>query len=459
MTPLVVPDGMLPRVSDGRVFPLSVQQESTCIGAMFHPPVIAEPHNCIHLVMRLMGDLNPDLLQLALDDVVGRHSSLRTRYAMTADNVAVQEELPGVRRELVLRDAVGESPADVIASMRYPAAPFHEPPALRVEMARLGDGEHILGVGVHHLACDAAGAVVLAQDLSRAYAARRAGERLPPLELGYGDFAVWQRRVLAERLEGDLLWWRALLQDYVPAPLRLDRPFTLGMPASNAAIRGRFLDGEGLAALRRLALRRRSSPFVTLVAVSEVVTGARRTGADHLVCTFLDQRDHPATRDMVGYFLGPAAVRFAMADGEPIAGVLDRLTRHVLEVSDRARGPIQQLLSAAPALLGCIIGATPPGPIFVQLQARAIPGAYRLGEAAGEIVADGVRGPSEPGLTLKFVPTTDGGMDLEVGYEPRHFAEDSLRNLLARTGDAVGALLAADGSTTPAELLARVGAW
>jgi hypothetical protein len=198
---------------------------------------------------------------------------------------------------------------------------------------------------------------------------------------------------------------------------------------------------------------------VTLLAVTEVVMGARKRTDDRLVFTFLDQRDHPSTREMVGYFLSPVAVRFAMPDDKPIAKLLGPLTSHVLDVSERAYVPTHHLMGAAPDILGCVVGASPPGPVFVQLQARAIPSAYRLGEATGAIVASGVRALSEPGLTLKFLPMANGAMDLEVGYESRHFDEGSMRSLMARVGEVVTAIVEDDGSATPGRLLARLGGW
>src|SRR5262249_15491225 len=150
-------------------------------------------------------------------------------------------------------------------------------------------------------------------------------------------------------------------------------------------------------------------------------------------------------------------VRFTLEHDVPVARALPALTRRVLDVTQRAYVPTHRLAEYLPELLGCLSGAREPGPILVQLEPRPIPVEYQLGEAPGPIAPCGVRGPSEPCLTLKFLPLADGAMDLEAGYEPRHFDQPSIVRLMAGVRGVLEVFCTGDGGESPCRHLERLG--
>ena len=179
---------------------------------LLHPVLLTDPHHCFYLVLSIRGELIPQVLQAAFDDVVARHSALRTRYAMTPSSGVVQEVFAQTRGRLTLRNASGESVEAAIAALTYMKVPLHEPPLMKLEYVRLGAQEGLLGIAIHHLACDATGLVLAVDELAQAYNLRRRGEQIPPCEFGYGDYAVWQRQSTAERWHRDVAAWRAHLK-------------------------------------------------------------------------------------------------------------------------------------------------------------------------------------------------------------------------------------------------------
>src|SRR5262249_25542988 len=97
-------------------------------------------------------------------------------------------------------------------------------PLLRAKLLRLGDGEHVLLLTVHHIVSDGWSMGIFSRDLATAYRAISAGE--PPLSselpIQYADFAAWQRSWLqGEALEQRLAYW---LEKLKGAPKLLELP-------------------------------------------------------------------------------------------------------------------------------------------------------------------------------------------------------------------------------------------
>src|SRR5437763_1232002 len=192
----------------------------------------------IGLAVRLAGRLDAAALAAALSEVVRRHEALRTRFA-SRDEAAVQVIDPPWPVTLeplaVAPDEAGEQ-ARAMLQQRFDLA--HDR-LLRVALLRLAADRHVLVLAMHHIVSDGWSIGVLVREVEALYAAFAQGRPspLPELPVQYADYAVWQRRWLADgALERQLAYWTRQLAG-APAALELptDRPRP-AVPSFRAAV-------------------------------------------------------------------------------------------------------------------------------------------------------------------------------------------------------------------------------
>src|SRR6185436_6595020 len=145
----------------------------------------------------------------------------------------------------------------------------------------LAPDEHVLLLDLHHIVADDWSMGVLVLELGGLYEAAVEGRPSPLAELPvqYADYAVWQRRWLAEAQERQLAYWRERLEG-APRVLELpsDRPRPAVRTARGGAVPAR-LPTELASRLAALSRRAGTTQFMTLlagfVALLHRYTGAR----------------------------------------------------------------------------------------------------------------------------------------------------------------------------------------
>ncbi|HEY8209333.1 MAG TPA: condensation domain-containing protein, partial [Myxococcaceae bacterium] len=349
-----------PAVAGGIVHPLSLEQQTVYAVASASPELVLDDRQNLYVMVRLRGPIDAALLQRAFDDVVARHSALRTRPAISADGDIVQEEFPEASAPVVVREERGLDEA-LIARLADTPISYLDPPFARVSLCRLGQDDHLLFLGIQHIACDVTGLYIALADLARAYGVRARGGRLPPLPSSYGDYARWQVAHFGERLERDAAEWSRYLEGLEPYEVRQDLPFQPGLPGmAGKSIKVPLMDVAGFDELQRFATRHRATTFVTLLAAFHLSLGSRTGSEERLTATYFDQRDHPMAKEMVGFFLRPTLVRSRLPAGQSAGEVLGAMTRLALEAHRRAHVPLLHVFGAYPAALAALLGQSAP---------------------------------------------------------------------------------------------------
>lgn len=165
----------------------------------------------IPVAFRVTGKLDVAGLRRSINEVVKRHSILRTIFA-TEGSKPVQVVLPSLTIELPVIDLeVFDSVERNARSQKLMSEESLKPfdladgPLLRGSLLRLDAEEHILLLTLHHIVTDGWSFNVLLRELSALY--ENETETLPELPVQYSDFASWEREHLkGHRLDSQLAY-------------------------------------------------------------------------------------------------------------------------------------------------------------------------------------------------------------------------------------------------------------
>jgi amino acid adenylation domain-containing protein/non-ribosomal peptide synthase protein (TIGR01720 family) len=311
----------MPIDGDVYVFPMSFAQQRLWFLDQLAP---ANAFYNLPAAMRLAGDIRVPTLEAALNEIIRRHESLRTVFAVQ-EGRPVQLVLPELMIQVPVIDLCHLQPTDREAEARRRASeearrPFDlaEGPLIRAQVLRLDASDHVLLLTLHHIVGDGWSMNVLFEELTTAYAALAAGRpaALPDLPIQYADFAVWQREWLrGEVLEAQLAYWEGHLAG---APV-------LELPGDRARPRIKTYQGsqhvitlsagltEGISLVSREA---GVTTFMVALAAFKVLLHRYTGETDIAVGSPIANRNRAETERLIGFFVNTLVIRTGL-EGDP----------------------------------------------------------------------------------------------------------------------------------------------
>jgi len=289
-------------------------------------------------------------LERALGELVGRHDSLRTTIQMR-DGKGVQVIARADRYHLPVVDLAGQPEAEGLARRLINESlqagfDLATGPLLWAKLFRLGPQEHWLLVNMHHIVSDGWSLAVFCRELSSLYAALGAGapNPLPPLSWQYVDYVRWQRQWLQGPVrESQASYWHRQLAN---APL-LELPTDFPRPprvtyagARQPVVISRELAGK-LAAFNRQA---EVTPFMSLLAVFQVLLARHSRQEDILVGTPVANRQRVEAEGVIGFFVNTLVMRGDLAGSPDFRELVRRVRTTALEAYQHQDLPFEELV-------------------------------------------------------------------------------------------------------------------
>jgi amino acid adenylation domain-containing protein len=311
------------RRQPGERFPLSLAQEQ-----MWALEVAADPPGLqnVTALHRFDPEVDLDVLQRALDHVVGRHEILRTGF------VEGPSQFVGSVAGVPLLVATSEQ---TVRDQNAEPFDLARPPLVRACL--YPDG--LLAVTFDHLVCDGTGAEIFLGELLAVYE----GRPLPALPIQFADFAVWQRANVTEAVVArQLEWWRDFLAGM---PLGPSVPFDHlpDVPTRRIESRSFTVDAGTRAGLDDLARATGSSVFTVAVAAAGALFGGAAGTTDVVMSTTLSGRTRAELEDLVGMFSGIGRLRTDLSGDPTFADLVTRTRERVLGMFENQDIPFMRV--------------------------------------------------------------------------------------------------------------------
>jgi amino acid adenylation domain-containing protein len=304
-------------------------------------------------VVRSVQHLDHTALQQAFDQLVSRHSALRTVFTVQDGQPVqhIQQHITGYIRYV---EATKWSEAEL--QQRLVAA-AHEPfdlrsgPLLRLHVYARSPREHLVLFTLHHSITDFWSLAVLMQELGVVYTAicNREAVVLPPLPLHYGDYARRQQEWLASpEAESDWLYWQQQLRpegarELPVLHLPTDRPRP-AVQTYNGRCQRMTIEAALTEQIKALGRAEGTTLYTTLLTAFEVLLYRYTGQTDILVGTLTMGRNRAELAPLVGYFSNPLVHRARPQPDLPFTAFLGQVRQTILDAFEHQRFPFNTLV-------------------------------------------------------------------------------------------------------------------
>lgn len=299
------------------------------------------------------GDLSVQAFKESLNQLMDRHTILRTVFEANADghplqSVRMQCRLPFEYKDL--SHLPPEEKEEMLQRIFHEEArrPFQltQGPLFRVQLVHCGEREYRLIFNMHHIISDGWSVGLLIREISSIYTGMVEGKRadLPPLPIQYSDYALWQQEHLTDELLKDqLTYWKRQLGGEIPTlQLPVDKSSESEAPC-NSRMSCR-LPEDLVKRLKEISHKEQATLFMTLSAAFNVLLHRMTDQDDILVGTPIVNRDQKELESLIGLFLNTLVLRTDLSGNPSFTELLKRVHQTSLDAYSHKDVPFERVV-------------------------------------------------------------------------------------------------------------------
>ena len=349
----------IPPRPPGAVIPLTFAQQQVWLHAQMapHEPVYNEP-----FTVHRKGALDVGALERSFTEIIRRHEAWRTTFSIV-DGQPVQVVHPPFEIKLPVVDLRNLPENERLdAALRLATEDARQSfdlaklPLVRARLVRLAEEEYRLFVNCHHLIFDGVtGYQVFLPELIKLYQSfsvrtpsNGSSHRMstpPELPVQYGDYAVWQRELLAsEDAKRRVSYWCRQLSATLPVLQLPEDRIQPGVASFRGAMQPFALSKEVSEGLRALSRRQGVTLFMTLLAALDTLLYRYSGQEDILVGSITAGRNYPGTEKLLGFFLNTVVLRTDLTGDPTFCELLERVRKTTIDALSHDDVPLDQVM-------------------------------------------------------------------------------------------------------------------
>jgi len=337
------------------VFPTSFAQQRLWFIDQLAP---GNPFYNVSTALRLTGSLNLTALKQTFNEIVCRHETLRTTFAVTQGQ-PVQAISPTLTIPLPVIDLRNHPRQERETQARRLATeeagrPFHltTGPLLRTMLLQLDEAEYVLLLNLHHIVADGWSIGVLIRELGTLYKAflENKPSPLPALPIQYADFAEWQREWLQgveandhSPLQTQLAYWQKQLDGISVLHLPTDR-LRPAVPTYRGAKQFLELPHSLSQGLEALSHQEDVTLFMTLLAAFQTLLYHYTQQEDIVIGSPIANRNHSEIEGLIGFFVNSLVLRNDLSANPTFRELLNRVREVTLSAYAHQDLPFEKLV-------------------------------------------------------------------------------------------------------------------
>jgi amino acid adenylation domain-containing protein len=314
--------------------PLTEPQQEIYLIAQF-----GDRASCVYnesITLEFSGDLKPDALHRAVNDLIARHDALRATFTANGQTMSIAATL---KIDIPRVDISAEQDVDAAfrALQRTDAnTPFdlEAGPLVRAKLVRRNAASHALMLTCHHMVCDGWSMGILLGELSALYR-QHAGKGQAELPPAASFLAYAQNRAAETTVDpaADTFWLNQYTTQPSPLELPTDRLRPVLKSYAGATATAHF-DGTLQAGLKKAGARANATLFAVLFAGLQVMLGRLAANTDVVLAVPAGGQALLDEQALVGHCVNFLPIRAPFDFNEPFETHLERARQSVFSALD-----------------------------------------------------------------------------------------------------------------------------